>query len=78
MVPPESLSRYLSNEYQCYGVSTETLHKIPHIKNHEKFIFTFLKKFIGLESITKNLSQYYYRQKPIKVSHRTFILLNIW
>jgi hypothetical protein len=21
MVPPESLSQYLSNEYQCYGVS---------------------------------------------------------
>jgi hypothetical protein len=23
MVPPESLSQYLSNEYQCYGVSIE-------------------------------------------------------
>jgi hypothetical protein len=24
MVPPESLSQYLSNEYQCYGVSIES------------------------------------------------------
>jgi hypothetical protein len=24
MVPSESLSQYLSNEYQCYGVSIET------------------------------------------------------
>jgi hypothetical protein len=23
MAPPESLSQYLSNEYQCYGVSIE-------------------------------------------------------
>jgi hypothetical protein len=24
MVPPESFSQYLSNEYQCYGVSIES------------------------------------------------------
>jgi hypothetical protein len=31
MVPPESLSQCLSNEYQCYGVSDQWSRKITNI-----------------------------------------------
>jgi hypothetical protein len=68
MVPPESLWNYLSNDYQCYGVSTES--GVSGFLLH-----TFKNKLPNNVLVDARLSIQYFRKQSRKITNIFWILI---